>query len=100
MEVKTSFDHTDSYYHPDYCPVVIITYEASYDVYWNVTGVTIESIHEVSQTGANREIKLSSVDPQDMKWAISVATKDAEERWEEREQDQHLAKGDLCEDGL
>ena len=58
----------------------------------------IISIHEVSQRLDKRELDISSIDQQDMKWARAVVTKDAEERWDEAREDHALAKGDADRD--
>jgi len=83
LTVETTFDHEKSYFRPDYCPTVLITYEARYDVEWTVIGIDIISIEETSPAGDSREIELSIVDSQDMKWARYVAKTDAQDRWRE-----------------
>jgi len=98
MEVITTFDHMESSFHKDLCPTVLIEYEAHYDEQWNLVSTNIISIHEVSQRGDKREIELSDIHAQDMKWARAVVTKDAEERWDEAREDYALAKADQDRD--
>ena len=88
----------ESLYHIDRCPTVEIEYEAHYDADWVLVNTNIISIYEVSQSGDKREIELSDVHAQDMKWAKAVVTKDAEERWDEAREDHALAKGDADRD--
>ena len=52
----------------------------------------------MSQRLDKRELDISSIDQQDMKWARAVVTKDAEERWDEAREDHALAKGDADRD--
>lgn len=98
MEVITTFDHMESAFHKDRCPVVEIEYEACYDEHWNLVSTNILSIREVSQTLDKREIELSDVHVQDMKWARAVVTKDAEERWDEAKTDHAYDKADRDRD--
>lgn len=98
MEVTTTFDVMQSSFDPDFCPTVSIEYEAHYDSHWELLECVIISISEVSPSGAKRELALSSIDEQDMKWAKACVTKDAEERWEEAKRDEELAKGDSDRD--
>lgn len=58
----------------------------------------ITTFDEVSQRLDKRELDISSIDQQDMKWARAVVTKDAEERWDEAREDHALAKGDADRD--
>lgn len=98
MEVITTFDHMESSFHKDLCPTVLIEYKAHYDADWVLVKTNILSVHEVSQSGVKREIELSDIDVQDMKWARAVVTKDAEERWDEAREDHALAKADQDRD--
>lgn len=98
MNVITTFDHMESSFHKDLCPTVEIEYEAHYDADWVLVKTNIISIHEVSQRLDKRELDISSIDQQDMKWARAVVTKDAEERWDEAREDHALAKGDADRD--
>lgn len=98
LSVETTFDHEKSYFKPDYCPRVLITYEATYDVEWTVKAIDIISIEEIAPQGSNREIQLSTIDSQDMKWAKYIAKADAQDRWREAKEHEILEKADSDRD--
>lgn len=84
FEKDTSLDDTISHFDPDYCPEVTLEYECIYDFDWNVRSTRLISVWEKPtkdhQGSEPYPIPLERITTKDMKWIISVITKDAEDR--------------------